>query len=71
MAERWVQPEWVTITIEQAEYLRPDPNQPGAIRAFRRIPEFGHRWLRAVYIDRMGERIVITATWDRDAGKRR
>jgi hypothetical protein len=71
MAERRIQPDWVAKTIDEAEYLRPDPYQIGAIRAFRRIAENEHRWLRAVYLDRIGERIVITVTWDRNAGKRR
>lgn len=66
MAERRIQPEWVARTVEGAEYLRPEPRHLGAIRAFRRIPEFGNRWLRAVYVDRSGLRVVIT-----DMGSRR
>jgi uncharacterized protein YuzE len=60
MAERAIQPDWVASTIERPEFVRPDPRQSGAIRAFRRIPEFGDRWLRAVYVDRSGVRVVIT-----------
>jgi hypothetical protein len=71
MAERRIQPEWVARVVEEPEYLRPDPIQPGAVRAFRRIPEFGDRWLRAVYVDRSGVRVVVTVTWDRDAERRR
>ncbi len=71
MGERQIQPEWVTRTIEGPEYVWPDPKQAGAVRAFRRIPEFGNRWLRAVYLDRSGVRVVLTVTWDRDAEKRR
>ena len=71
MAERAIQPDWVASTIERPEYVRPDPHQSGAIRAYRRIPEFGGRWLRAVYVDRSGARVVITVTWDRDAERRR
>jgi hypothetical protein len=71
MAERRIQPEWVARTVEGPEYLRPDPSQPGALRAFRRIPEFDGRWLRAVYVDRNGAKVVVTVTWDRDAEKRR
>ena len=71
MAERRIQPGWVERTVWGPEYLRPDPIQPGAVRAFRRIPEFGGRWLRAVHIDKSDGRVVVTVTWDRDAGRRR
>ncbi len=71
MAERQIQPDWVARTIEEPEYVRADPNQPGAVRSFRRIPEFGGRWLRSVYVDRGDVRVVVTVTWDRDAEKRR
>jgi hypothetical protein len=67
MAERRVQPDWVASTIGNPEFTRPDPSQQGAIRAFRRIPEFGDRWLRAVYLYRFGIRVVLTVTWDRGA----
>ena len=71
MAERRIQPDWVARAIEEPEYVRADPMQPDAVRAFRRIAEFGDRWLRAVYVDRSGARVVVTASWDRDAEKRR
>jgi hypothetical protein len=70
MAERRIQPEWVERTVDDPEYVRLDPKQPGAVRAFRRIPEFGDRWLRAVFMNRGGAKVVITVMWDRDAERR-
>jgi hypothetical protein len=67
LAERRIQPEWVERTVDDLEYVRPDPKQPEGVRAFRRIPEFGDLWLRAVFINRSGARLVITVTRDRDA----
>jgi hypothetical protein len=71
MAERRIQPDWVARTLDQPEYIQPDPSQPRAVRAYRRIPEFADHWLRAVYVDRSGVRVVVTVTWDRNAGRRR
>jgi hypothetical protein len=70
MAERRIQPGWVATTLKEPEYIQADPYQRGTVRAFRRVPEFGNRWLRAVYVDRSGVRVVIAVTWDRDAEKR-
>ena len=42
MAEPRIQPDWVTATIEGPEYLRPDPNQVGAVRAFRGFPNMAN-----------------------------
>jgi hypothetical protein len=55
----------VELTIDEPTIRRPDPDRPRRVRAYRRIPEFGARWLRGVYEDEGAERIVITAFFDR------
>ena len=66
---RRIEIEWVRRTVEAPERQRPDPGGDGAVQAFRRIPEFGDRWLRVVYAPRDGSYHVVTAFFDRRAGK--
>lgn len=50
--------------------VTPDPRYVERRRAFGRVEAFGNRVLRVVY-EVEGETIVIvTVTWDRDAGRR-
>jgi hypothetical protein len=44
-----------------------DPKDPSLTRAFRPIPEFGHRVLRVVYRADGADVFVVTAHWDRGA----
>jgi hypothetical protein len=49
--ERKLVEEWIAHAIANPAFTEPDPTQPGAIRAFRRIAAFGNRVLRVVYYD--------------------
>jgi hypothetical protein len=69
--ERKLLEEWIAEVIRSPVFTEPDPNQPGAIRAFRRIAAFGNRMLRVVYYDAETEYRVITVFFDRRASGRR
>ena len=71
MGERKLAQEWIAETIHSPAFTEPDPTQPGAIRAFRRIAAFGNRVLRVVYYDAGTEYRVITVFFDRQASRRR
>ena len=71
MAERLIEREWVERTISEPEALEIDPARPDVLRAFRRIPEHGNRFLRVAYI-RVGDVLkVVTAFFDRSMQRRR
>ena len=69
--ERKLAEEWIAETIASPAFKEPDPTQPGAIRAFRRIAAFGNRVLRVVYYDAGSEYRIITVFFDRQASRRR
>jgi len=71
VGERKLAQEWIAETIHSPAFTEPDPTQPGAIRAFRRIAAFGNRVLRVVYYDAGTEYRVITVFFDRQASRRR
>ena len=64
LEERDIAVEWIARTVTEPVFTEPDPTQPGAVRAFKVIPECGSRVLRVVYIDEGDEgdeRRIITA----------
>ena len=69
--ERKLAEEWIAEAIASPNFTEPDPTQPGAIRAFRRIAAFGDRMLRVVYYDTGTEYRIITVFFDRQASRRR
>jgi hypothetical protein len=69
--ERKLSEEWIAEAIGSPAFTEPDPTQPGAIRAFRRIAAFGNRVLRVVYYDAGSEYRIITVFFDRQASRRR
>ena len=69
--ERKLSEEWIAETVVSPAYTEPDPTQPGAIRAFRRIAAFGNRVPRVVYYDAGSEYRIITVFFDRQASRRR
>jgi len=69
--ERKLAEEWIAQAIASPAFTEPDPTQPGAIRAFRRIAAFGNRVLRVVYYDAGTHYRVITVFFDRQASRRR
>lgn len=71
MSERRISHEWVAQTLRAPEFVRQDKRDAAVKLSFRRIAEFGDRWLRVVH-RRNGKRIhVVTAFFDRNAGKSR
>jgi hypothetical protein len=67
--ERTIDRNWVMETLLSPERLEADPAYPSRMRAFRRIPQFGNRWLRVVYDTAPEELQVVTAFFDRGAGR--
>jgi hypothetical protein len=67
--ERKLREEWIAEVIRSPVFTEPDPTQPGAIRAFRRIAAFGNRMLRVVYYDTGTEYRIITVFFDRKASR--
>jgi hypothetical protein len=52
--------EWIAEAIGSPAFTEPDPTQPEAIQAFRRIAAFGNRVLRVDYHDAGTEYRIIT-----------
>jgi hypothetical protein len=71
VSERRLAEEWIAEVIRNPAFTKPDPTQPGAIRAFGRVAAFGNRMLRVVYYDAGMEYRIITVFFDRRASRRR
>ena len=69
ITERGIRREWVERALYQPEFTRSDLHHPKRRAHFRRIEEFGGRWLRVVYENSGGKDLVITAFFDRKAEK--
>lgn len=67
--ERNIRSEWVERALARPELTRIDAMRPSRLAAFRRIEEFGGRWLRVVFENSSGRGRVITVFFDRKAGK--
>lgn len=65
LEERGIALEWVERTVLAPESIVPDPTQPGALRAYRVVPERGSRVLRVVYVEEAGTQRVLTVFFDR------
>ena len=61
---RQIEREWVMAALKSPELQEFDP-VPRRMRAFRRIPQFGNRWLRVVYEEDDDRWLVVTAFFDR------
>jgi Domain of unknown function (DUF4258) len=70
MGERCVERSWVERVIASPQMVDLDPFSPHRTRAFGRINEFGDRWLRVVYEQSEEKITVVTAFFDRNAGRR-
>jgi hypothetical protein len=66
LRERAIERHWVELTVNEPEAVEPDPARPGIVRAFRRIPERGGRFLRVVYVTGVTPLRIITAFFDRN-----
>jgi hypothetical protein len=69
LCERVIEREWVLETVRIPERTEVDPSKLGRARAFRRVPENGNRWLRVVYEETAERTLVVTAFFDRGAGR--
>jgi hypothetical protein len=70
MQDRQIGREQVLAAISSPEFTEPDPIA-GRIRAFKRLPDHGNRWLRVVYEDIESSRVIVTLFLDRKAGRKR
>lgn len=64
--ERNIDPEWVRQTLETPELREADPNDPGAERFFRVIPENDSRVLRVIVNTRTIPWRVVSVFFDRN-----
>jgi predicted LPLAT superfamily acyltransferase len=71
MSERKISREWVERTLHESEFVRDDKLDAEVKLSFRRIAEFGNRWLRVVYKQNGKLTHVVTVFFDRNAGKSR
>jgi hypothetical protein len=65
LVERNIERSWVELTVTDPESIERDAKRPHVLRAFRRIPERGDRWLRVAYA-RAGSSVkIVTVFFDR------
>ena len=67
LEERQLRIGWVDRVVNKPDWTMPDPNEPGAIRAFGPVPERDMRIMRVVYVPEGDDKRVITAFLDRGA----
>ena len=65
MKERHIERDGVERTIRDPEASEVDPNQLTGWRFYRRIPEYGNRVLRVVFIGESTAARVVTVLFDR------
>ncbi|ACB00860.1 MULTISPECIES: DUF4258 domain-containing protein [Cyanophyceae] len=59
-----IKPEWIQRTIDNPDYSDRD-NRTNAVRAWKRIPEYGDRALRVVYNPDKQPPVIVTVFFDR------
>jgi hypothetical protein len=69
MFEQEISAEWVERALGSPERKDLDTGHRNRGRAFARIEEHGNRWLRVVYETEGDVLIVVTAFFDRNAGR--
>ena len=64
---RAIEPLWVERVLADPELVEVDPDYPGRLRAFGRVPERDDRVLRVVYepLQEGAEALIVTALLDR------
>jgi hypothetical protein len=65
LIERNIERTWVETTIASPESVEADPERPEVLRAYRRIPEHGGRFLRVVYALAGDSVRIVTVFFDR------
>jgi hypothetical protein len=68
--EREIPLDWIERVLRHPVFDEPDRRNPGAVRAYAPIAEFGNRMLRVVYYDDGNQIRVITLFFDRRAARR-
>ena len=63
MRDRDIRREWVERAVSRPEFVRPSPTHANRKMAFRRIEEFGNRWLHVVF-EIEGAEIVIVSVYE-------
>ena len=69
MDGRGITRAYIENTVMSPDRTASDPVRPGLMRSFRSIPEFGGRMWRVVHRPDGGDVFVVTAHWDRGAGR--
>jgi hypothetical protein len=70
LAERQIPLAWVARVLAAPALTEPDRDDPALRHALARIPEHGDRVLRVVYNEQTTPWRVVTAYFDRNAGRR-
>lgn len=68
---RRIESEWIERVVRAPEWVELEPRDPELRRAFAAIPEREGRVLRVVYGETAAEYVIVTAFFDRDAGRGR
>ncbi|MCZ8146555.1 MAG: DUF4258 domain-containing protein [Roseomonas sp.] len=69
MEERGIASAWVQAAVFHPDWSEPDPRDPALTRSFRAIPDAGGRVLRVVHRPEPPGIFVVTAHFDRGAGR--
>lgn len=69
MPGRGITVEYIEAVLANPIYTEPDRADPSLTRSFGRIAAFGNRMLRVVHRPAGTDVFVVTATWDRGAGR--
>ena len=67
--DRKIELDWVLKVLRKPEFVRNDWRHPGVKLAFGRVTQFGNRWLRVAYSEKIDGIVVVTAMYDRHAEK--
>ena len=70
LRERQIPTGWIEAILDSPLIDEPDPSGDGRRRCWGRVPEFGDRMLRIVYVAETDLIRVITVTPDRNRGRR-
>ena len=70
LIERNIKEKWVAQILCKPSISEPDGNDPELRHALGRIPECGDRALRVVYNETMKPWLIVTAFFDRKAGRK-
>lgn len=70
LAERGIEADWVARSLREPERTGTDARDRTLKLALAKVPEFGNRWLRVVYLESADEIRIITAFFDRGVERR-